>query len=606
MLSKRSLVPRLLAPYVLAVVAVATSLYLYSGQVVENLYDETLSDAVFKQADLAGDLLPWNVGGATLDRHCADVGRRLSARVTVIAPDGTVLGDSDVPSESLENHGHRVEVAQAFANGRGRDTRVSASVKQPLLYCAVRQRRGSEQRVIRLSVSAYTIEQARSRIRRAILVGILAAALAALWPAVVLARRITRRMVRVGKFSDAVARGEIPPPIRAARDDVIGALETSLTGVASHLAQQLRAAREEQRKLAAVLGGMVEGVLVVGSDSTILLSNRVGESLFGLPPFELCAGRPLIELTRNPDLHGLLERVIRGGHPTAHVSEEIRVEAPELRILRISVSSLITERSIPYAFILVCHDVTEMRRLEQVRRDFVANVSHELRTPLASIRGYAETLLTGALEDAANARKFLEIIERHALRLGRLVDDLLTLSDLELGRTELQRGAVELRPAVDRVLEVVRNQAAQAKLSVECDIPGDLPLLDADPDRLEQALLNVIDNAIKYTPASGHVRVSARCVAVERVTFVEITVKDTGIGIPSSDLPRLSERFYRVDKARSRELGGTGLGLAIVKHIVQVHGGSLRIESELNHGTVVFLYFPIYGPSDEFASRIAD
>ena len=237
-----------------------------------------------------------------------------------------------------------------------------------------------------------------------------------------------------------------------------------------------------------------------------------------------------------------------------------------------------------------------------MRRDFVANVSHELRTPLTAIRGYAETLLGGALDDPENSRKFLGVIERNSERLTRLIDDLLVLSDLELGRTGLQRTAVPVTAAVEAAFEVVGEKAGRGGVRLHHDEVNELPAIDGDSDRVEQVLVNLIDNAVKYTPSGGSVTVTARSLTngerdngaakTRGGEYVEIAVCDTGIGIPSQDLPRLTERFYRVDKARSRELGGTGLGLAIVKHIVQAHGGWMRIESELGRGTRVRVAFP--------------
>ncbi|MBI3003014.1 MAG: hypothetical protein HYY54_05255 [candidate division NC10 bacterium] len=237
---------------------------------------------------------------------------------------------------------------------------------------------------------------------------------------------------------------------------------------------------------------------------------------------------------------------------------------------------------------MVLHDITALRRLEQVRKEFVANVSHELRTPLTSIRGYLETLLDGGLEDATQARRFLDVVHTHTERLSRLVDDLLQLSDLETGKVTLKPAAIALHEVAAHVLAILDSRAAQKRLTLQNDVPADLTVR-ADRDRLAQILVNLVDNAVKYTPERGRIAVGA---ARRPGGRVEVRVADTGIGIPSTDLPRVSERFYRVDKARSRELGGTGLGLAIVKHLVQAHGGELTIESELNRGTTVRFTLP--------------
>jgi two-component system phosphate regulon sensor histidine kinase PhoR len=244
--------------------------------------------------------------------------------------------------------------------------------------------------------------------------------------------------------------------------------------------------------------------------------------------------------------------------------------------------------------VLVLYDVTELRRLEQVRTEFVANVSHELRTPLTAIRGYLETLLEGALGDPAHARPFLEVAHRHTARMGRLIDDLTDLSNIELGRVRLERVPVDLSAAVDAALAVVSPRAAAAGVEATVEIPPDLPFVSADLDRLTQILINLLDNAVKYSPTGGSVQVRAAALPGRRV---EVAVADAGIGIPPADLPRVTERFYRVDKARSRELGGTGLGLAIVKHLVLAHGGDLRIESEPGKGTTVRFTLPAAGPA---------
>jgi two-component system phosphate regulon sensor histidine kinase PhoR len=319
----------------------------------------------------------------------------------------------------------------------------------------------------------------------------------------------------------------------------------------------------------------------------------------------------LIEMTRHPDLHRLVRWVMTGDGLDPGSTLEIGLEGATPHVLQVTATPLDAGPDAGHAFILVFHDVSQMKRLERIRRDFVANVSHELRTPLAAIAGYTETLLSGAVDDPDKARRFLGIVERHTERLGRLVNDLLTLSDLELGRTELRRGAVRAEDVIEATFEVLRARAARQGLALEQEIAPDTPLLDADQDRIEQALLNLVDNAIKYTPRGGRVIVRARAASPsseggrrgEAPEFGELAVEDTGVGVPPEDLPRLTERFYRVDKARSRELGGTGHGLAIVKHIVQAHGGTMSIESELDRGTTVRLFVPVF---DERRSEVAE
>jgi len=238
---------------------------------------------------------------------------------------------------------------------------------------------------------------------------------------------------------------------------------------------------------------------------------------------------------------------------------------------------------------MILHDITELRRLEQVRTEFVANVSHELRTPLTAIQGYLETLLDGALEEREHARKFLEIVFRHTERLGRLTDDLTDLSNIELGKVTLRLEPTSIAEIAESVVAIISPRASGGQVKVEARLPADLPEVLADRDRLSQILINLVDNAVKYTPKGGQVTVEGR---VDASGMIEVAVRDTGVGIPKADLPRLTERFYRVDKARSRDLGGTGLGLAIVKHLVLAHGGELDIESELWKGTTVRFTLP--------------
>jgi two-component system phosphate regulon sensor histidine kinase PhoR len=316
--------------------------------------------------------------------------------------------------------------------------------------------------------------------------------------------------------------------------------------------------------------------------------NARARALLALPPGPTERGRPLVELARDPGLAGLMHDLAEGA---AIASRDVVLGSA--RTLQVNAARLRDADGRVFGFVLVLHDVTELRRLEVVRRDFVANVSHELRTPLTAIKGYAETLLGPAGDDRETAKRFLAVIDRHSERLGRLIDDLLTLSDLELGRTALRIAPVAVGAAVDDVLQILGARFTHAGVTVEAEIAPGTPAALVDGDRLRQVLINLVDNAVKYTPGGGRIAVRAAAVHEgQHAGMVQISVEDTGIGIPTGDLPRLTERFFRVDKARSRELGGTGLGLAIVKHIVQAHGGVLEISSTFGRGTLVRASFP--------------
>lgn len=418
--------------------------------------------------------------------------------------------------------------------------------------------------------------------------------------ALLLARAVQRRIGRLTEFSVAlVEERELPDLVP--QHDAFGRLERNLVGMGRTLSTRLESLREETGKLQAILSGMVEGVLVIDPGGRIRMTNGRAERIFaGAAPAGL-TGSLLISLSRDPDLADFV-RGLALGSSDEPVRREITLRRGDgEEFYQVTATRIPGVAGEPQLFILVFHDVTELKRLEATRRDFVGNVSHEIRTPLTAVRGYAETLRSGAITDPERAEKFLRVIERHSERLSRLTDDLLALSDLELGRAALHRAPMHFAPVLDASLEVVRDKAVQGRVAIRSELPPDLPRLVADADRLTQILVNLVDNAVKYSEPGGEVVVTARALGgpppvEDRLLapgpWIEIRVADTGIGIPSRDLPRLTERFYRVDKARSRALGGTGLGLAIVKHIVQAHGGVLHIASELGRGTTVSVFLP--------------
>lgn len=453
--------------------------------------------------------------------------------------------------------------------------------------------------------------------------------------------QLRQRLNALSAFLSVTPSRALLPALPVRKNDVLGTIEYRLSRLLMTQGRHLQQLQDEKKELEALLHSMAEGIVVLDPHGNIVRWNPAALHLFGLDPMEDWQGRPFQEFSRHPVLHQLLSAESAEG-----VTQEIEVEGREPRQLAVSVLRLPhsgeyggPQGSRPPAsgYVLSCHDLTPIKQLESIRADFVANVSHELRTPLTAIKGYAETLLTGALHDPEHATRFLTIIDRHSERLSRLIDDLLTLSNLELGRAELHRKELHIPELVQEAFDMIQEKAQRGRVTLSQHIPPALPTVGGDRDRLHQVLINLIDNAVKYTPAQGQVTVSAALHSARDDTgapqgwwghsapsehaheapdtsvsdvigngaqdWLEIAITDTGCGIPEADIPRLTQRFYRVDKARSRELGGTGLGLAIVKHIVMAHSGALRIESKVNHGTTVRVALPLTLPPSEHTAQ---
>ncbi|HAM54968.1 MAG TPA: PAS domain-containing sensor histidine kinase [Candidatus Rokubacteria bacterium] len=516
--------------------------------------------------------------------------RPTAARVTLIAPDGAVLADSEVePGDlsRLENHRSRPEVREALVGRQGRDLRTSATLQAPSLYVAIPVgEAGRVSAVLRLALPVSEVTASFAALYRIMAAGALVALALAAGIGLFVAGRVTRPVVEMQTIARRMAEGDsaLRAPVRSL--DEIGALGRALNRMMAGLTERIEALEAERAKVTAILEGMVEGVMAVDGQGCILWMNERARVLAGVGagPVE---GRPLLEAVRNADLHEIVKEA-RAAAEGVGLHRELRLTRLPVRSLQVTAVPLRLGAGAP-AVVMVFHDVTELRRLEQIRTEFIANVSHELRTPLTAIHGYLETLLEGGLGDPERAREFLEIAHRHTERLGRLLADLTDLSNIELGRVQLRLAPVALGDVVESVFGIIRPKAQTGRVVLDARLPADLPLVRADRDRLAQVLLNLVDNAVKYSPAAGHVTVSAAATAHETV---EVTVSDTGIGIPPADLPRITERFYRVDRARSRELGGTGLGLAIVKHLVLAHGGELRIDSRQGQETVVAFTLP--------------
>ncbi len=571
---------------------IATGVYL--NQALETFAVEALEARLATAARLLMDdargLVARSAGPDAVRAFALRASEPAGSRITLIALDGRVLGDSEVPVASLpqvENHAGRPEVRAALAGSIGRHLRRSVTIDQSLLYVALPVRDGDRiTAVLRLAVPLSAVTASYRAIHRVMLIGGSLALLVALAIGVFVAGRVTDPVIQMQAIAREMSEGNfaVRAPVRS--PDEIGVLARALNGLAQRLRDRLEDLQHERAKIGAILDGMVEGVLAVDGRGHVVLMNERARAMFGLQA-KHPEGTPLLEVVRHVGLHELVGQCRMSGEGTV-VRRELRVAGAVERTVQANAVPLRLAADDP-GVVMMLHDVTELRRLEQVRTEFVANVSHELRTPLTAIQGYLETLLSGALEDREHARRFLEIVFRHTERLGRLLNDLTDLSNIELGRVILKIEPTRVDDVVESVLAIIRPRADAGGVTLTADLAARTPPVQADRDRLAQILINLVDNAVKYTPRGGRVTVRAGPVAGSRVV---IAVEDTGAGIPAADLPRITERFYRVDKARSRELGGTGLGLAIVKHLVAAHGGQLDIESEVDRGTTVRVTLP--------------
>jgi two-component system, OmpR family, phosphate regulon sensor histidine kinase PhoR len=526
-------------------------------------------------------------------RWCAAVAAAGGYRATIVGPDGSVIADSEAESAAMENHASRPEVAAALAGRVGEVRRKSATLGKEFAYAAAPIGGGSGG-ALRLAVELPTLRAAMAGAR-----GTLAAAAAALLAALVAAAALFSRSLSrpiASLAAKAKAAGAADPraaaPASPAGSEDVTVLSEAIDTMAERMAERARAAEEQGRRLAAVLDAMPEAVLALDSELRLVSANKAAVALFGLGPS--AAGKGLLEVARSTGIQELASRCLS----SLEASEaEISLFLPSERAFAATAAPILGAGGGAEGLVLALGDVTEMRRLERVRRDFVANVSHELRTPVQLVKGFAEALEEGAIGDPETGPRFVGLISRNAQRMEDLISDLLSLASLERGGRE---GIEASRTAVAPILEAAREAVAAKALAAGVEIAvscGERLEAVVHAGLLEQALVNLLDNAVKFSPRLSKVDASASAVDGAEGASLRIEVRDRGIGIPASDLPRVFERFYRVDKARSRDLGGTGLGLAIVRHIALAHGGSASAASWEGEGSTFTLLLPLEGPS---------
>ncbi|MCM8782064.1 MAG: cell wall metabolism sensor histidine kinase WalK [Candidatus Omnitrophica bacterium] len=514
------------------------------------------------------------------------IGKGLGIRVTIIGIDGTVLGDSDLTKDEIknaENHLDRIEIQEAQNKGFGSSKRFSNTIRKYLLYMAVPFGKDKPMGFLRFAVPLRELEMFEARLQRMVVLALFLILLLGLGLTFFISLIVSKPLTEMAGIAKAYARGDFfKKPSIHSRDE-IGELAKALSLMSEEIKDKIEKIKQEGVRLDTVLSSMSEGVIVTDENGEIILMNPSIKKLFSIDSSP--TGKKPIEVIRDITVQNIIEEII--GAKQKFISEEIIVNLPQEKILKVNGVAIMREDKLEGAA-LVFHDITELRRLERIRQDFVANVSHELRTPISSIKGYAETLLEGAIEDKDNVKEFIGIIYHESNRLAHLIDDLLDLSKIESGKMKMVFLPLEISPILKNCVDVLEKQAKEKSISVSLDLPNNLPKVLADEKRLSQVFLNLLDNAIKYTPEGGSVKISASL----KEKFVQIDVADTGIGIAERDLPRIFERFYRVDKARSRELGGTGLGLSIVKHIILAHSGQVWVRSELGKGSTFSFTLP--------------
>jgi two-component system phosphate regulon sensor histidine kinase PhoR len=554
---------------------------------IEKEKTDAIRDDLFVRAALVADQASRE--NAPLDDHAswdafADrLGATSGSRVTLVAPDGTVLGDSDVSTDALaklDNHAARPEIHDALSTGRGASARRSATLDEKMMYVAIPFGRGENAHaIVRLATPLRAVDDAIGRLRELIWFASFAALALAAIASSVAAQATTREIRSLTEIARKMADGDLEVRSRADGSDEVGELARALDGLASSLSTTLHDLRDERDQQRAILDGMSEGVLVLDKEGRIVMMNSALRAM--LLVGSDVKGRLLVEAVRHAELHDFAKkaRELRG-----NMTKELDLPGLQPRRLLVQTTPIADEAQ---ELLAVFVDVTDLRRLENLRRDFVANVSHELRTPVTAVRSAAETLRTAMTEDPSRAGRFVDIIDRNAQRLHELIEDLLELSRLESNQFQLKKETVDVLDTANLVASLFRERAEKKKVKLLVR-PGEKVALRTDQRALEQVLTNLVDNAIKYCPAGSTIAINAS--EKEETTFVR--VEDDGPGIDPKHLPRLFERFYRVDAGRSRDVGGTGLGLSIVKHLAEAMGGEVDVESAVGRGSKFTLTLP--------------
>ena len=578
----RSIRWRIALAFTALIIVAFIGLSTYITKTVRTFYLDTLSVQLSNQAFLISDSIsPYLTieDNTTIDKLIKQYGGQVDARITIIREDGTVLGDTAEDPAVMENHGNRPEVKDALALGIGNNIRYSATLGYDMMYVAVPvYADGSTVGTARISVPLTDIENSIKKINTAIIIGTCIAAIAAILLAFWTTRVITGPIKTLTRMSRKISEGNLDQKIHINSRDEIGVLAS----VFNHMAEQLKSTVElltgQRDRIAVILAHIGDGIIVTDSSGNVTLLNYAAEKIFNIQN-EKAQDHTFIEVVRDHEIDSVVQRCLEIGEKQTGL-----VYYRAKRLFLGIIATLLPEAG---GCVILIQNLTELRRMETIRRDFISNITHELRTPLSSIKALAETLKEGAIDDEPVAKDFLERINGEVDRLAQMVQELSELSRIESGETPLQKSIFNAADVLDTSIQRMKPQADRAGIALSLEMPDQLPVLNGDRDRIEQVLINLIHNAIKFTQPGGTITVSAAV----RDKSLQFSVSDTGAGIPADDLTRIFERFYKADKARSGS--GTGLGLAIAKHVVAAHGGEIWVESIEGKGSQFYFTIPL-------------
>ncbi len=588
---------RLFMTYMILMVVGFAIIGFFTHQFLVDNYDEDLtlnlaSNLKILKLNIEKSLLTEELENLDMYSFVEETSETLDVRASVIDDEGKVLADSEVSQNDLtglENHKNRPEFKEALDGNIGKSIRTSATINIDYMYMAIPlEKDGETLGAIRLAYPLVRIDQINRNFIENILLSIFIAFVIAFFMAYRYSKRITEPILSIAESAKQISKGDFEHKVNVKTGDEIEALGDAFNVMTERLKNNISMLNDEHLKLQSILTSISEGLLAVDNEKRVMLMNYSCKDILGVDDRDVY-GKILTDIIGKATTGKMVDSILENEEIG---SQEVVIREPEHRVLKISAGKIRSDtakREI-LGTIMVIRDITEIRTLEEMRKDFVANVSHELKTPLTSIAGFVETLKGGAVDDVKVRDRFLDIIEMESARLYRLIDDLLILSNIEtsqIGKT--RKDAIDMGKAIEEVCDIVGINAKNKGIELKHDMPEKLPALYGNRDWFKQMALNLIDNAVKYTQEGGRVTVSIH--VIDKDAYLK--VEDTGIGIPEGDMPRLFERFYRVDKGRSRDDGGTGLGLAIVKHIAIAFGGEIKVRSEEGQGSEFIVRIPL-------------